>query len=75
VQLIWWSTSFSNTVLKKQSKGPLHLYSGTGHKVISHPSSTVGIIRKIPDFNSINSGRVTEIDMIHASTSCSTTKV
>jgi hypothetical protein len=34
----------------------------------------VGIIRKIPDFNNINSGRFTEIDMTHASTSCSTTK-
>jgi len=44
------------------------------HKLISHLSSTVGIIRKIPDFNSINSGRVTEIDVIHASASCSNTK-
>jgi len=34
----------------------------------------VGIIRKIPDFNCINSGRVTEIDMTYASTCCSTTK-
>jgi hypothetical protein len=66
VHLIWWSRSFSNTVLKKQSKRPHHLYSGTGHKLISHPSSMVGIIRKIPDFICINSGRVTEIDMTHA---------